>query len=64
MNAGWDSDGFKNGMSGMSKVTMTMDGIRETVSSGRLRVSAEEFEQIGREFGLPGYPVLMFGAQK
>ena len=63
VGAGWDPGGFRAGMLDMANVPMTLEGIRAAVSSGQLRLTPQEFEKIGREFGLAGSPILMFAAQ-
>ncbi|HEV7386274.1 MAG TPA: serine hydrolase, partial [Phenylobacterium sp.] len=58
--SGWDASGFRAGMADMQGVApMTVEAIRTALASGAFKVTANELETIGRQFGLAGSPVLM-----
>jgi hypothetical protein len=52
--SGWDQDGFRAGLNDMLRLVMIPDSINAFVRSSRLRVSAAELEQIGKELGNGG----------
>jgi CubicO group peptidase (beta-lactamase class C family) len=58
-SSGWNPDAFRQGCADMAAVPMTIEDLRQAAGDGRFKVSADDLVRIGREFGLPGSPILM-----
>jgi CubicO group peptidase (beta-lactamase class C family) len=56
--SGWDRDGFRAGLDDILGIVRVPDSINAFVRSSRLRVTAAEMEQIGKEFGNRGGPLV------
>jgi CubicO group peptidase (beta-lactamase class C family) len=59
ISSGWDPEAFRAGLADLQALPMTIESIRQALTSGAFKVTAEELATIGRQFGLPGSPILM-----
>jgi hypothetical protein len=56
--SGWDRDGFRAGITDLLGIVRVPDSVNAFVRSSRLRVTAAELEQIGKELGHRGGPLV------